>query len=61
MRCGFVDVTKKPNGSHLSGKNPHVYAQNKQDKFARCKRDTYCFLSTFIEFCIMNLFQKDKL
>jgi len=37
MRCGFVGVTKKPSGSHLGGKSPHIYAQNKQDKFARCK------------------------
>ena len=60
MRCGFVGVTKKPSGSHVSGQTPMFMPKTSKISLLDVNRMPVVF-SAFIAFCIMNLFQKDKL
>jgi hypothetical protein len=55
-----VGVTKKPSGSHVSGQTPMFMPKTSKISLLDVNRMPVVF-SAFIAFCIMNLFQKDKL
>jgi hypothetical protein len=57
----FISTTLKQSNSLLSVQAQHLHTQRRPGKFIHMWRSCRLYFSTFMEFCIINVFQKQEL